>query len=191
MTENGQKKLSEGSVNITIQDVSAELLHEFSEKVIKPLYASGVSEAIKNLMQKAVEEQKQNDIFQEFPWKRDEERFDEVADRFGLKRRYENYAIFALGDKLANSHIDVVFRSPREYPDAILYDPDSEETLDVEFEEFSSDFKVHGHDPAKCDLIVCWIHDWNKRWTSEKCPLAVFEVGSGEGQGTFYPKETS
>jgi len=188
--ENDQKKMSEGSANITITGVSAELLHEFSEKVMKPLYAGGISEAIKDLMQKAVEKQKQNEIFSKFPWKRDEERFHEVEYRFGIKRRYENYAIFTLGDRLAvNSHIDAVFRSPRESPDAILYDCDSEETLDVEFEEFSSDFK--GHDPTKCDLIACWTHNWNKRYPDEKCPLAVYEVGSGEGLGTFYPKEQS
>ena len=34
---------------------------------------------------------------------------------------------------------------------------------------------------SKCDLVVCWINDWHKRWTNEKCPLAVFEVGGGEG----------
>jgi hypothetical protein len=151
MIENGQKKLLGNSVNMTIPDVPTELLHEFSEKVMKPFYKGGVSEALRDLMQKAVNEQKQNETFNRFPWKKDEERFNEVADLVGLKRRYENYAIFTLGDKLTNSHIDVVFRSPREYPDAILYNSDSEETLDVEFEEFSSDFK--GHDPTKCDLI--------------------------------------
>jgi hypothetical protein len=21
-------------------------------------------------------------------------------------------------------------------------------------------FKLHGHDPKKCDVIVCWVHNW-------------------------------
>ena len=191
MADNGQKRLFENAVNIAISGIPAELLHEFSERVIKPLYAGGISGAIKDLMQEAVNEQKHNEIFSRFPWKKDEERFNEAADLIALKRRYENYAIFALGDKLAVTSVDLAFRSPQTYPDAILVNLETEQTLNVEFEEYSSDFKVHGHDHSKCDLIVCWIHDWNKRWTTEKCPLAVFEVGSGEGQGTFYPKETS
>ena len=30
----------------------------------------------------------------------------------------------------------------------------------IEFEFRSSNFLQHKHDAAKCDLIVCWIHDW-------------------------------
>lgn len=192
MTESGgQKKLFEGSVNITIYDIPTELLHEFGEKVIKSYYTGGISEAIKDLMQRAVGEQKRIELFNQFPWKKNEEKFNEAAHLIVSKRRYENYAIFNLGEKLATTYIDIAFRSPQEYPDAILVKLESQETLDVEFEEFSSDFKVHGHDPSKCDLLICWSHDWNKRHPNEKCPLPVYEVGSGEGQGTFYPKETS
>jgi len=38
-----------------------ELLHEFSEYVVKPLYPGGISPAIKDLMRKAVQEQKQKE----------------------------------------------------------------------------------------------------------------------------------
>lgn len=48
-------------VNITIYDVPAELLHEFSEKILKPYYPGGISVAIKDLMRKAIEEQKQKE----------------------------------------------------------------------------------------------------------------------------------
>ena len=34
------------------------------------------------------------------------------------------------------------------------------EELAVEFEWDSRSFKDHGHDPAKCDMIVCWRHNW-------------------------------
>ena len=40
----------------------------------------------------------------------------------------------------------------------------------IEFEFRSRSFKDHGHDPAKCDLIVCWQHNW------PECPLDVVEL---------------
>jgi hypothetical protein len=40
----------------------------------------------------------------------------------------------------------------------------------IEFEFWSSNFKDHAHDPAGCDLIVCWEHDW------PDCPLEVVEL---------------
>ena len=40
----------------------------------------------------------------------------------------------------------------------------------IEFEFMSSSFRAHGHDPAGCDLIVCWQHDWSD------CPLEVLEL---------------
>jgi hypothetical protein len=30
----------------------------------------------------------------------------------------------------------------------------------IEFEFRSKSFHDHGHDPAGCDLVVCWKHDW-------------------------------
>lgn len=30
----------------------------------------------------------------------------------------------------------------------------------IEFEYRASSFKVHGHDPKGCDVIVCWENDW-------------------------------
>ena len=40
----------------------------------------------------------------------------------------------------------------------------------IEFEYFSSNFRDHGHDPSKCDVIVCWEHDW------PESPLEVIEL---------------
>ena len=45
-------------VHITIHDVPAELIVEFSEKVVVPDYPGGISQAIKDLMRKAVKEQR-------------------------------------------------------------------------------------------------------------------------------------
>lgn len=42
----------------------------------------------------------------------------------------------------------------------------------IEFEYYRSNFKDHGHDPAGCDMIVCWEHDW------PDCPLEVIELRS-------------
>jgi hypothetical protein len=36
----------------------------------------------------------------------------------------------------------------------------------IEFEYESRNFAAHGHNPAGCDLIVCWRHNW------PDCPLA-------------------
>lgn len=40
----------------------------------------------------------------------------------------------------------------------------------IEFEHKSSNFVLHKHDITKCDLIVCWEHDW------KDCPLEVISL---------------
>jgi len=40
----------------------------------------------------------------------------------------------------------------------------------IEFEFESRSFNLHLHDPAGCDLIVCWLHNW------KECPLEVIEL---------------
>jgi hypothetical protein len=44
------------------------------------------------------------------------------------------------------------------------------EHVRIEFELKSSNFLEHGHDPVKCDLIVCWTHDCGE------CPIEVLEL---------------
>ena len=46
------------------------------------------------------------------------------------------------------------------------------EHLLIEFEYQSGNFREHGHRAEDCDLIVCWIHDW------EDCPIEVLELRS-------------
>jgi hypothetical protein len=41
------------------------------------------------------------------------------------------------------------------------------EELAVEFEYDSNSFREHGHDPAQCDMIVCWAHNWRD------CPVEI------------------
>jgi len=45
--------------NIIIYDIIADLVQEFSEKIVKPYYPGGISQAIKDLMKKAVEKEKE------------------------------------------------------------------------------------------------------------------------------------
>ena len=40
----------------------------------------------------------------------------------------------------------------------------------IEFEFKSANFLAHGHDLSKCDLIVCWKHDWRD------CPIEVISL---------------
>lgn len=40
----------------------------------------------------------------------------------------------------------------------------------IEFEYRSSNFIEHGHDVKKCDMIVCWEHNW------PECPIEVIEL---------------
>jgi AcrR family transcriptional regulator len=44
------------------------------------------------------------------------------------------------------------------------------EGVRIEFEYRSRAFREHGHDPAGCDVIVCWEHDW------PDCPLEVLAL---------------
>jgi hypothetical protein len=37
----------------------------------------------------------------------------------------------------------------------------------IEFEYESKNFLRHGHDPKKCDVIVCWRHNW------KECPEEI------------------
>ncbi len=44
------------------------------------------------------------------------------------------------------------------------------EHVKIEFEYKSSNFKEHGHNEDNCNIIVCWINDWND------CPIEVLEL---------------
>ena len=47
--------------------------------------------------------------------------------------------------------------------DAVAYlDHEAKEEVKIEFELNSSNFVRHGHDADKCDLLVCYEHDWSE-----------------------------
>lgn len=55
------------------------------------------------------------------------------------------------------------------------------ERIAIEFEFKSSNFVQHGHDVHKCDLIICWEHDW------KDCPIEVIELKSEIQDMENYP----
>ncbi|MFX1513019.1 MAG: hypothetical protein ACFFCQ_10565 [Promethearchaeota archaeon] len=118
-----------------------------------------------------------------FPWKKDLELVDEAQELFN-KKQYENWVIFRFGSELASiDDVDLIFRAPTDYPDAILVKVKNGEilqALNAEFEENSSNFKDHAHDPLKCDLIVCARDDWKKRFPNEECKVPIYVVGNND-----------
>ncbi len=68
------------------------------------------------------------------------------------------------------------------YPDCkakMEVEPGRWQDVNVEFELNSSTFVEHGHDPDKCDLLICWKHDW------ADCPerIMVLELSKLVGTG--------
>jgi hypothetical protein len=64
-----------------------------------------------------------------------------------------------------------VERIRQEYPDAAVMDyredPNRGIKKDIEFEFLSSSFSKQKHAVEKCDIIVCWEHDW------KNCPKEI------------------
>jgi HNH endonuclease len=50
------------------------------------------------------------------------------------------------------------------------------ERVNIEFEYESRNFLKHLHDAERCDLIVCWRHNW------PECPLPVIELRAAVGE---------
>jgi len=55
LTEKKMKRF----VNLTIYDIPEELIEDFMEKVVRPSYPAGISPAIKDLMWKVVQKEKE------------------------------------------------------------------------------------------------------------------------------------
>jgi len=74
---------------------------------------------------------------------------------FGRIFRFLNFSDVSVGHEKAGD-LDAWAWSEKEAADVIL-----------EFEFNSRNFAKHGHDPDKCDLIVCWNHNW------KECPKHI------------------
>ena len=71
----------------------------------------------------------------------------------------------------------VVTRIQSEFPDCEAFRevaPGRWQRVQIEFEFESRNFLLHKHDPKKCDVIVCWKHNW------AECPahIEVIELSS-------------
>jgi len=67
----------------------------------------------------------------------------------------------------------LVLRIQTEFPDCEalrMIDDERCEMVKIEFEHESRNFLKHMHKVSKCDLIVCWKHNW------PECPLEVVEL---------------
>ncbi len=53
------EKREKGLDFVLVRDIPLELLREFEENIVKSFYPGGLNQAIKDLMQKAVQERKQ------------------------------------------------------------------------------------------------------------------------------------
>ncbi len=83
----------------------------------------------------------------------------------------ENGVIFLFGKVIEDLNMYIEEIKPG-FPDCLgrRFTGKGWELVSIEFEYKSSNFKDHKHDPSKCDLIVCWEHDW------VDCPLEVIEL---------------
>ena len=74
---------------------------------------------------------------------------------FGRIFRFLNFDDVTVGHEKAGD-LDAWAWNEREMRDTI-----------IEFEATSRNFDIHKHDPKKCNLIVCWEHNW------KQCPRNI------------------
>ncbi len=81
--------------------------------------------------------------------------------------------VISLFGAMAASLGFLILKIQTEFPDCEavrVAGKDRNRPVKIEFEYESRNFLRHMHDPAKCDIIVCWEHNW------PECPLEVIEL---------------
>ena len=81
--------------------------------------------------------------------------------------------VISLFGAMAASLGFLILKVQTEFPDCEalrVAGKDRNRPVKIEFELESRNFLRHMHDPAKCDIIVCWEHNW------PECPLEVIEL---------------
>ena len=81
--------------------------------------------------------------------------------------------VIALFGAMAASLGFLILKIQTEFPDCEavrVAGKDRNRPVKIEFEYESRNFLRHMHDPTKCDIIVCWEHNW------PECPLEVIEL---------------
>ncbi len=83
----------------------------------------------------------------------------------------ENGVIFLFGKVIEDLNMYIEEIKPG-FPDCVgrRFTGKGWELVSIEYEFRSSNFKDHKHDPKKCDIIVCWEHNW------PDCPIEVIEL---------------
>ena len=112
------------------------------------------------------------------PQRRKKVQFGEPIDFRGLRFApvNEQGVVFVFG--MISRELGFLIESVRtDYPDCegkrcVDSNKQMWEHVLIEFEYESSNFREYGHRPEDCDLIVCWIHDW------QDCPIEVLELSA-------------
>jgi len=101
------------------------------------------------------------------------EKVKELGDEFTLLRIFPNekMVIFLFGCLFRyfkfKGAIELGHEEKGDLDSYIYHEDNLQEPLITEFGAFSSNFKKHGHNEKRCNLIVCWKHDWGD------CPSTI------------------
>jgi len=79
----------------------------------------------------------------------------------------ETIALFRMVQKLLGW--ELLYLQSHAFPDAVVRNPQGK-LLRAEFEHKARNFLAHAHNPANCDLIICWENNW------ADCPLPVLAL---------------
>ena len=92
----------------------------------------------------------------------------------------EQGVVFLFSDYARKNHIRVE-EIRASFPDCIAYQKKAygEKRIRIEFEYKAKNFLTHGHDPTKCDWIVCW----ENNWPSKPANLQIVELRVDYGLG--------
>lgn len=80
-----------------------------------------------------------------------------MEDAGAFEPQNEMGVLFLLGGVIDRIGYRMAYIDGR-YPDAVLVDPDKNK-IKTELEFNASSFITHGHNPALCDLVICWNDD--------------------------------
>ena len=94
---------------------------------------------------------------------------DEVGDVFLEWRKFptHNMVIFLFGCLYRHFNFQEILIGHEKAGDLDALAFLNNEGVIIEFEAYSSNFGKQGHDKSKCNLIVCWKHDW------KECPDSI------------------
>lgn len=74
-----------------------------------------------------------------------------------IEPRNEFELVIMFAQQCANEPDIKILSFDGTYPDALI--EWKGKVYKVEFERASSNFTLHGHDPLRCDLVICWTND--------------------------------